>query len=165
MLLVTIDVENADLWGKRLGIMGDALKDLTPVWTAWAIDFHAKERFLFEVEGAAPGFRAWTPLSPRYAAQKRRAGYAGGILVRTGRLRASLTGGSADSITRIKPQDLEVGTRVPYAKYHQGGTRKMPARPPLRVTAAQKRFLLQLIQRFAVNKGLRDGTGAAREHA
>lgn len=55
---------------------------------------------------------------------------ASNILIRTGRLRDSV-GQSyhPDHITRIHGWTVEVGTRVPYAKYHQEGTPPYTIRP------------------------------------
>jgi hypothetical protein len=43
---------------------------------------------------------------------------------------------------------LEIGTSVPYAKYHQYGTRRMPQRPALRVDASVMRVAGQGMQQF-----------------
>lgn len=164
MLNLSLGVQGAEEFKRTLGLTGNRLKNLSPVWEAWAIDFRAKESYLFDAEGAAQGYGSWAPLSPKYAEQKRRDGFTGGILVRTGKLKASLSSVGAGSITKITPSSLEIGTSIPYAKYHQGGTRRMPARPPIRVTDAQRQFLIKLIQRFAIVGGLREGIGSQRDH-
>ena len=52
------------------------------------------------------------------------------LLVRTGALRDSLTrNGAAGHIEEMDQQTLSVGSRLPYAIFHQFGTRRMPARP------------------------------------
>ena len=55
------------------------------------------------------------------------------LLVLTGRLRESLTNArSRDSVYNRRQKGfklLSLGTRVPYAGYHQHGTSKMPRRP------------------------------------
>ena len=52
------------------------------------------------------------------------------LLVRTGALRDSLTTpGAAGSVEELDGGSLTLGTRLPYAMFHQLGTRRMPARP------------------------------------
>jgi phage gpG-like protein len=65
---------------------------------------------------------AWTPLSPKYERAKRKSGYAGGILVRTGALSKSINGS-------LQGTTLKWSSNDPKAKFHQHGTRLMPARP------------------------------------
>jgi len=53
----------------------------------------------------------------------------GPILVKTGRLKKSITGPSA--ILQRLPNGFIFGTTVEYALYHQAGTGHLPKRPPL----------------------------------
>ena len=80
----------------------------------------------FEKEGRP---RRWRPLSKRYAEQKRRQGYSGKILEKSGALRRSIT-------ERYTNTEAVVGTNLKYAAVHQFGSRKknIPARPFLKVT-------------------------------
>lgn len=89
----------------------------------------------FVIEGARSGSR-WAALSPGYAAWKAEHAPGKGILVLSGALKASLVGDGAGSVVRATATSLEIGTTVPYAMYHQTGTRHMPQRPPLRVNMA-----------------------------
>ena len=74
------------------------------------------------------------------------------ILVDTGRLRASVVvnAASADAIRRQRAFVLEWGTRVPYARRHQLGDDRIPARPFLGISNAARqrmeRTLQQLVQ-------------------
>lgn len=80
--------------------------------TAYAANFAGRG---IEVGGWAP-YGAWTPMVGQPAA-----------LFRTGRLLeslASLRGAPND----IGPKSATFGTNVPYAKFHQDGTRQMPMR-------------------------------------
>lgn len=69
----------------------------------------------------------WAPLSPRYAAWKLTHFPGAPIMIQTGELFRSLTSlnNAAETIT---PTSATFGTTVEYAKFHQYGTRKMPAR-------------------------------------
>jgi phage gpG-like protein len=71
----------------------------------------------------------WKPLDNEYAAWKLANYGAGGILVREGNLRSSLTNWNARGAIRdVGATSATFGTSLPYAKYHEGGTFKMPAR-------------------------------------
>ena len=90
----------------------------------------------FSSRGRSTG-TSWAPLSPAYASWKNSAYPGRPLLVLTGRMRDSFRAGSRDLIYNRKQQGqgnfghkrLPLGTRVPYAGYHQSGTSKMPRRP------------------------------------
>ena len=76
----------------------------------------------------------WAPLSPRYAAWKARRRPGRKIMVFDGMLKAQAAPLNPRNfgVYRVSDDRLEVGVdpgRTPYAKYHQEGTAKMPARP------------------------------------
>ena len=67
----------------------------------------------------------WTPLTSSTAKQKSRKGYSPLPLIRTGRLRASIS-------SKVMGNKLIVGTSIPYARIHQyGGTISQGARSEL----------------------------------
>lgn len=72
------------------------------------------------------------------------------ILVDTGRLKASLVSmagrGDAIRITDARRLRIVWGTRVPYARYHQYGAPRIPARPFLPLSRAARTRLRQLLQ-------------------
>ena len=74
------------------------------------------EQEVWSTQGAAIGFH-WAPRAEGGGEQ---------LLVATGALRASLTGEGSGETTEL---ELRFGTDVPYARFHQYGTSKMPARP------------------------------------
>lgn len=128
----------------------NAISDYTPfwngpfleVWTPWIQE-------AFASEGASTGPR-WAPLSPAYAAWKVRRGFSSAALVRTGDLSRSLLQPNVHAlgVWRATPNALAVGTTRQAALFHQLGTRRMPARPPIRPT---RDFMLQLgkaLQKF-----------------
>lgn len=83
---------------------------------------------------ASHGFGAWPPLAESTIKQKQAAGYPPDPLIRTGSLKSSLI--SPGSAKTIGAGDVIMswGTGVGYAKYHQDGTARMPARPVLELT-------------------------------
>jgi phage gpG-like protein len=125
---------HADVKGLRearetLQAMRTRAHDLTPAWqeliTWWAAT--NVEQF------ASRGRRwrtPWAPLRPTTLAQKRRQGFMSDPLARTTRMREELTRRplGAEHITH---DQMDVGTDLPYAKFHQRGAPRahLPRRP------------------------------------
>jgi len=97
------------------------IADWSPFWTNYfAPSWWRMERDLFINEGGSSS-ASWTPLTPHYAAYKTRKFGGRGILVASGALKASFTGG-AGSVLRPSPTGLVIGSSLPYARAHQTGT-------------------------------------------
>lgn len=77
----------------------------------------------FAVEGRPP----WVPLAP--ATVRRRKGSAHPILIRTGLMRRRSTQINVWDVDKKKAWPRWLDFKATYAKYHQGGTKHMPARP------------------------------------
>ena len=94
--------------------------------------------------------RPWAPLQPTTIANKEHAT----ILLDTGKMFESLTmpGGTADTIWATSRDWLVFGTSVEYATYHQTGTRRMPARPPVGVPEATQDALAVEMAQIIVDK-------------
>lgn len=108
------------------------ITNFKPIFEDIAKDVYSDIKANFESGGGNVG--GWQPLSERYAIEKA-ADYRAGripynkIMYRTGRLAASLTDKEApEAICEITDRSLEIGTQVPYAIWHQIGTRTMPQR-------------------------------------
>lgn len=87
----------------------------------------------FRQQGAHYGNR-WAPLSPAYKLYKTRVRPGRPILMFDGRLKKHTAPVLAKNagIYRVNNRKAEVGlhySQVPYAKSHQEGTKRMPARP------------------------------------
>lgn len=132
---------------------GDELQDfgkylwprLTPL-----LEEHIRSQFDAQGEGTTG---PWAPLSAQYAAWKEQ-NYPGmPILKRTGAMYEGLTeSGSPFAFRVASGNDYNFGTRgVEYASYHQTGTDRMEARPPVDFGAG---FETELVQA---------GAAAARE--
>lgn len=136
-----------------LGALKGAVSNLEPVWSDIRADFLQGEQEQFDSQGGS-GSGGWAALSPPYAAWKTMKAPGAPILVLSGALRASLTQDS-DSMAVYRPQrlGLEIGSRVPYARYHQTGTSRMPSRPPIELTARQKRLWPRLVMEFITKSG------------
>lgn len=124
-----IEVDTTALQAYRRGVAQRA-SDFKPVFRALQdelIDAHSR---LFQTEGMAVG--GWKPLDRDTFYEKRHKGYgANGILIRTGDLERSLTSRGQFppmGIRDMSEKSMEYGTRVPYAPFHQMGTRNMHER-------------------------------------
>lgn len=73
------------------------------------------------------GGERWKSLSPKSEVRKRKAGFVGGILVRTGALSKSINGS-------LSGRTLKWSSNDPKVSFHQHGTRFMPARPVIVTT-------------------------------
>lgn len=128
------------------------ISDLSVPFKEIAAQFYIGERAQFEAEGEhATG--AWAPLSPAYAAWKARNFPNKGILRRTDQLFHAATGDtSAGAVLDIKPMQMRMGIDprsavAARARYHQVGTRRMPARPWLAITEDMKRSWVRILAR------------------
>jgi phage gpG-like protein len=137
--LFNIEVTGSDAVLKGLAALQDAVQDLTPYWRdVFAPKYFGIVQDLFSTSGTPRGEGGkfsggpWERLSPAYAKWKF-AHYPGRpTLSLTGTLRKSLywtgSGLGQGGIFEATPTFVRVGTEIPYAKYHQYGTGKMPKR-------------------------------------
>jgi phage gpG-like protein len=141
-------------------------------WDKVQTEFYKVVWSQFTSEGGDGKSGKWQALSPRYAKRKDAKWGSMPILQASGRLWRSLTGKGTDSVAEQSALELVLGTKVPYAKYHQTGTKAparraggrakgfvgpvlnlmgpqrggMPARPPIDFTEEQERQLMKPIQ-------------------
>jgi phage gpG-like protein len=94
MLVVMIDDDNVLF---AVDTLSDRILNLEPVWRQIAKDLMELETQIFASRGAIIG-RPWAPLSPKTLQQKQRKGFPLDPLVRTGRLKASLTDETSDEM-------------------------------------------------------------------
>lgn len=132
--------------GERSSNLRQPLNDILASMRHWS----AKS---FKTEGAYPGPR-WARLDPTYASRKGRAFPGRTILRRSDLLYRSLTTSGPRSVGRVGRNRLEYGTEVEHAIYHQEGTRRMPARPPLRVIERDIRRWIRILQLWAFPRGV-----------
>jgi len=163
-LRISLDVAGVHQINRALLLSAAAVKDLRPVWEDLYDDFLQGERSLFAAEGnvgsrtremeSSGAWGLWEPLNEDYAKRKQAQGYGTKILVRTGRLKESLTERShADAVFQSRELGMSLGTKVPYAGYHQTGTSRMPAREPIRINESKARRWMRLIQQFILESG------------
>lgn len=112
---------------KGVASMKATLKDMRKIWPKVADELDLIVEQIFHSEGAQTVSGQWQELSDAYAARKHPDR---GILRRTDRLFRSLTRKrSSEAVFQVRRDGFTRGTRVPYARFHQTGTKRMPARP------------------------------------
>jgi phage gpG-like protein len=116
------------------------IRDFRDLWPEIVDAFVAREQLWFGKEGEG----SWPALSPEYAAWKAVVHPGKPKLVLSGDLKRSLTDPSRAKLAETDHM-LVLGSSDPKAAWHQHGTGRMPARPPLipvlRLKAAIARLL------------------------
>ena len=152
MFRFRMDIAGETQLDRGIARFADGVADYSPIWPVIADDFYAEEKAQFASEGEAGGER-WQELSPEYAGWKE-VHYPGQpILQRTGALAASLT--SANDPNAVNQQSrkmLTLGTRVPYAIYHQSiePRTRLPRRPVIMLSNGFKTGAMRHIQAYLV---------------
>ena len=148
--LLTFEVMGDKQVSRSFSRFSNEVKDLTDAFREIVKDFREiVEKKQFESEGSY-GSGGWKPLALSTLLQKRRKGYPDAILEASGRMKRSLTGNTGDTIEEVKRLSVRMGTSVSYARYHQKGTRYMPARPLIQLTEGDKTRWTKIIHRYLV---------------
>lgn len=124
--MVKVDGRSLTQVRRKLHDMRRRADNLTAAWEVLLDWFAHQERLQFGTRGTRWG-TPWRELAPVTVHEKRELGYTTDILVRDSTLLRSL----ADRplrIERILPHEVTAGTNVPYAHFHQSGTKYMPRR-------------------------------------
>jgi len=122
--------DGQDVRGALLSLR-HAVQDIRPALPRVVTRFRIQMATRFRTEGASGPSGRWKALSPRYATWKAKNYPGRKILELTGALKGSLVGDGPGSIVSYGDNSVFIGSSVPYAEYHQTGTSKMPARPPI----------------------------------
>lgn len=135
MIHLEIHIEGLNEALEHIQSLGTRLRDLRPAWDALHPLFLQHRAAAFQTQGASQG-AAWPALKP--STMRRRKG-GRGVLQVSDRLKQSLTVATHPEHIWMVGQDgiLAAGTRVPYARFHQAGGRRMPARPPVAPSAEE----------------------------
>lgn len=123
------------------------IEDLRPVWDKVEKMMYQIESEQFKSEGAKGRTGKWKELTKDYAKRKAIEYPGTTILVRTGKLESSLTSKTNETVLIKEKQEFGFGTKLFYAVYHQTGTKKMPARPPISFADDQRTRLTKEIQK------------------
>lgn len=144
-----ISIHGAEAADQLLRDMAHRAHDLTPVWPAVGDMLALAEREQYASEGTYLTGKAWAPLSPRYLAWKTGHGYPAHIEILTGSTLSKLTSRPMDVETYTRTS-AEFGVKGKIAFWQQYGTRKMPARPLIRLTETTSNKANSLIARWVV---------------
>lgn len=109
-VIVTVDAGGVE---QRLDTLTRAVTSPEPIWDALADEFVAGEREVF-ARGASD--KPWPALTPRYARWKAKH-HPGPLMVRTGRLRDSVTRRPL-GVEQLTGTTATLGTDVPYARFN-----------------------------------------------
>jgi phage gpG-like protein len=136
---------------KALAAFQESLADQQPALAAIADDLREMIARQFASEGRAEG-APWAKLAPS-TLRRRRASTP--ILYETGALLRSLgEPGAAGHVEELEGYSLTLGSRLPYALYHQTGTRRMPARPIIVLSGARSERWTEIVRREIEQKTL-----------
>lgn len=147
MIRFQAEVLGVPVLDRAFNRIDEYISDLRSVWPSVSREFYAIELEQFESQGAAGASGRWAPLSDAYARFKVRAFPGEPILQATHALKDSMTSPDAlDSIFIPEPQQLTIGSKREGARAHQRGGGRLPARPIISLTEAQKRRIQKAIQ-------------------
>lgn len=147
MLRFISDLDGVPVLDRAFNRVEQYISDFRSVWPAVAQEFYDIELEQFETEGAAGASGQWAPLSDPYERFKEIAFPGEPILQATHALVESMTSPDAlDSIFIPEPLQLTLGSRREGALPHQRGGGRLPARPIISMTGAQKRRMTKAIQ-------------------
>lgn len=151
MIRFTATIDGVEMLDRAFNRIDQFISDFRNVWPSVATEFYQIEEEQFETQGAAGASGQWAPLSPAYKRWKEIHFPGEPILKLEHPLYESLTSPDAlDSIFRPQPDELTIGTKVPYARAHQTGAGFMPARPPISMSETHKRRIQKAIQKELV---------------
>ncbi|HMV50855.1 MAG TPA: phage virion morphogenesis protein, partial [Blastocatellia bacterium] len=126
--MLTYQIRGTDRLLNSLDRLELSLKDFRPLFNEASRLIYEFEKEAFASEGASSRVGKWKPLTANYARWKEKKAPGKPILEFSGALKRSLTRPNArGSVRRITEEELIVGTQIPYAVFHQTGTRKMVA--------------------------------------
>lgn len=86
----------------------------------------------------------WAPLAASTLQQKRKKGYSGTPLIRTGHLRQSFRPFSTNDTAGV-------GSEVSYSQYHETGTARLPQRAMLPSRAVALDYAVKIYERWAAS--------------
>ena len=156
MVELYFEVEGDVQLARSFSRFGEGVEDMRPAFRQIMEAFFQIEKKQFASEGRY-GSGGWESLSPTYALWKSRNFPGASILQRTRRMVLSLTGETSDTVKEMSPKNFRIGTKVPYAGYHQTGTSRMPRRPVIELTESDKREWIKIVQRWLVNMAKQAG--------
>ena len=149
MLTMTLTVTGIDKTIKNLTETARGLGDYRDFLRKEVVPELKKE---FRRVFASRGYGQWRPLAASTIAEKRKAGYPTAPLIRTNyyrRASVALRG------MRIRRHVLEIKSPVPYARFHEFGTRRIPQRQVFSAVAQQLEPRLRRLYEIYYQRSIR----------
>jgi hypothetical protein len=134
--------------------VGDRARDMSPAFERVADPWIEETAVQFATEGRhASG--GWKPLKDSTVAAKRREHLRPEILRAHDRLMRSLTSPTQtdpNMILKIRPGELDYGSKLPYAGAHQNPKpgNPLPRRRPVEFTEKTRRDTIKILQRYLI---------------
>jgi len=144
-LVIEFPGGGADLISKQLGRMAGRIANPIPAFQQIAARFALIMKEQFDTEGGRA--HQWAALSPGYAAQKELRYPGKPILQASGALMKSLTH-EPFGVEGATATEMVLGTDIPYAIFHQLGTKGMPARPVVDLTVIDRLEMAHIVQHY-----------------
>lgn len=139
MLGARVIVQGDKTVATSLKVVARSIRDFRPLWNRIELDFYGIMDEQFAGQGVGPAGK-WKVLSPAYERRKAQAFPGRMILERTGELMDSLTvKGHSSRMLRKTESEMEIGTSIPYADFHQRGGPIIPRRALIDLTEEHKR--------------------------
>lgn len=158
MIRFSAEVLGVEVLNRGFNRIEEHISDFRNIWPRVAQEFYTIEVQQFQSQGAHGASGRWAALSPAYAKYKAIAFPGQPILRATTGLFESMTSPDAlDSIFRMDAQEMTIGTQREGATAHQRGSGRMPARPIISLTEADKRRMQKAIQKGLVEFTRRAG--------
>lgn len=147
-MLIQFDIHGERQIGRELVRVGQYGGDATPQFRAIIRYWQHEIERQFDTQGRhASG--GWAPLAESTIADKKARNLDPRILHATLRLRKSWlrkTMGS-DTVLMARPHQAVLGSNVPYGRFHQSGTSRMPRRP-IELTETARRRTVKMLQTY-----------------
>lgn len=130
-MTLTLEPVNKAEWNRiarQIKDMRERAQDVSPAWEA-LLTWFSEQNFQQFLTRGTRWRTPWRPLAASTVAEKARLSLPREPLIRTGRLVHSITLRPL-GVEHITGREVSAGTNVPYARFHQTGTRRgLPARP------------------------------------
>jgi hypothetical protein len=152
VVTVSVEVFGDVVVERELLRFSRAAENMRPAGEEFMDYMRGVEREQFNTQGAS-GSGGWAPLKRATVAQKAKRGLDSRILRATDNLFESLTSrGHPDHIEKISADEWFFATRDKKARFHQKGTRKMPARRVIELSERNRRDAVKIVQRHLMGE-------------
>jgi len=148
---LTFEIAGEEQIKRSFSRFADNVSNATEPFKEISEDFKKIEQKQFDSEGSYGG-QGWAKLSTNYAEWKAKNYPGAKILVQSGLMKGSLMGENPYYLENIQPLYMEVGTRIPWAIYHQTGGGKLPQRKIINLTEADKTRWVKIFQAWLVRE-------------